>query len=136
MIIPAERRFTAPLTVTQIGGDRWKTARAFSFYVTQDKKEVITVPEGFETDFASVPLIARWLIPKSGKHNQAAVLHDFLYQNLKEDWKNWTGKKYTRKDCDEIFLEAMKILGVNFLKRWTMYRAVRRFGGVHMALTK
>jgi hypothetical protein len=134
--IPNEMRFTAPLDVRQVGSDKWMTLRAFSFYVTHDHKEVITVPNGFITDFASVPPVARWLIPKSGRHNQAAVLHDFLYQNLRNKWKDWDGKKYTRKECDEHFLEAMRILGVNWLKRYTMYRAVRRFGGLHMALTK
>ena len=129
-------RFTAPLDVRQVGGDRWMTLRSFSFYVTHDRKELITVPAGFITDFASVPAVVRWLIPKSGKHNQAAVLHDFLYQNLKNQWAGWVGKRYTRKECDGHFLEGMRILGVNWVKRYTMYRAVRRFGGIHMALTK
>lgn len=135
-IIDQDKRFTVPLTVTQIDGDKWSTAREFSYYVDDARTEVITVPEGFVTDFASVPPIARWIIPKSGKYNQAAVLHDFLYQSLKAKWKDWNGKHYTRKQCDDIFLDAMKVLGVNWLKRVLMYRAVRRFGGIHMVLTK
>jgi len=134
--IEPNKRFTAPLTVTQLAGDLWVTEREFSYYVDQNRTEVITVPDGTVTDFASVPRIVRGLIPKSGQHNQAAVLHDYLYKNLKEGWKDWPGKKYTRAECDKIFIDAMKVLGVSWIKRQTMYRAVRMFGGVHMKLTK
>jgi len=89
---------------------------AFDYHIgTEDSSDVITVPEGFMTDLASIPPVARWLIPKLGKHAQAAVLHDYLY----------TYKPFERKKCDLIFLEAMKVLRVSFWKRHVMYRAVR-----------
>jgi hypothetical protein len=36
--------------------------------------------------------------------------------------------KYTRKECDEIFLQCMEVLNVGFLTRRIIYRNVRMFG--------
>lgn len=108
--------FTDHLTVTQISGELWQTEREFEYHVGQeDSGERIVVPKGFITDFASVPWPASMLIPMSGQYNQAAVLHDYLYSI----------QTLPRKRCDDIFLEAMTVLGVNVFKRQIMYRAVR-----------
>ena len=80
---------------------------------------VITVPIGFTTDFASIPRFARNLIPKLGKYNKAAVIHDYLY----------SVKITTRKGADKCFRDGMKDLGVVKWKRTLMYFAVRLFGG-------
>jgi len=101
----------------------WETARAFSYYVgSEDSEDEIRVEKGFKTDLASVPWPATLFIPKSGSPNQAAVLHDHLYFHLGDDPK---GTHRTRKACDRIFMEAMKVLGVPWWKRTTMYAAVR-----------
>lgn len=81
--------------------------------------EVITVPENFATDLASVPKVLWGVMPPFGNHTKAAVLHDYLYgQGVRP-----------RKQCDEIFLEAMESLGVSKTRRYVMYWAVRAFGG-------
>ncbi len=111
--------FTAPLTVLQKPSGKWRTDREFTYMVgNKHSDEEITVPRGYLTDFFSVPLPFRGLLPKSQKGNQAAVLHDYMYQN----------HLYSRKKCDDIFLEAMTVLGVSVWKRQVMYRAVRMFG--------
>ena len=113
--------FTNRLTITQIGPQLWQTAEAFDYYVGyENSNDKITVPKGFITDLASVPPPASMLIPKSGLYNQAAVLHDFLYNT----------QTRTRLASDRIFLEAMKVLGVNLFKRLIMYRAVRTFSWI------
>ena len=99
----------------------WKTGRAFTYFVGEEYSEdKIVVPKGFETDLASVPWPASMLIPKSGKYNQAAVLHDWLYNQ----------QERPRAECDKIFLEAMEVVGVSLAKRRIMYRAVRWFGWI------
>jgi len=114
--------FTKPLTTTYIGNGRRRVARKFDYFVGVDNKGYkITVPKGFITDFASVPFPASMLIPKDGDYNQASVLHDYLYSKLGD----LGDIKYTRFQCDRIFLNAMKVLKVNFWKRRIMYRAVR-----------
>lgn len=80
--------------------------------------EVITVPENFHTDLASVPKALWAVMPPFGHHTKAAVLHDFLYHQASR----------SRKACDEIFLEAMALMGVSRTRRYLMYWAVRAFG--------
>jgi len=99
----------------------WKTARAFTYFVGEEYSEDrIVVPKGFETDLASVPWPASMLIPKSGKYNPAAVLHDYICST----------QERPRAECDRIFLEAMEVVGVPLVKRRIMYRAVRMFGWI------
>ena len=38
----------------------------------------VTVPQGYVTDFASIPRPFRWLFCTSGKSAKAALLHDWL----------------------------------------------------------
>lgn len=75
----------------------------------------IVVPEGFKTDFASIPRVFRWLHPVNGAHREAAVVHDYLVR--RDD--------FNRKVADKIFLEAMKVSGVKWWRRRQMYFAVR-----------
>lgn len=78
---------------------------------------------GFKTDLASVPRILRWLIPVEGKHKYAALLHDYLYREIVSNGG------MPRKEADDIFMAAMKSDGVSAAKRYTIYFAVRLFGG-------
>lgn len=81
--------------------------------------DLIRVPRGFETDFASVPGVFRCIVSPIGRHGKAAVLHDRLYA---------TGERRSRRESDLIFLEAMQVLGVSPWRRYVMYGAVRLFG--------
>lgn len=84
----------------------------------EDSEEVIIVPEGFVTDWASIPQLLRGIIYDNiGK--RAAVVHDFLYRT------SGMGGLYTRKRCDEIFLEALLVLKVSSVKARIMYNGVR-----------
>ena len=76
------------------------------------------VPSGFLTDAASIPKIARIFINKWGKHARAAILHDYMYTTHCVD----------RKKADQLFLSNMLRIGVNKLKAYAMYYAVRWFG--------
>ena len=94
----------------------WEVAREFRYYVgVENSDEVIRVPLGFITDFASVPRFAWFIIPPDGKYTQAAVLHDFLVKT----------KQYSRDKTNKIFLEAMEVLGVPKWKRLLMYWSVQ-----------
>ncbi len=78
----------------------------------------IKVPEGFETDFASVPQALTNVLPRWSTYGPASVVHDWLY------WNQQTHRDF----ADEIIYEAMVALGVNYWKRRTIYNAVRMFG--------
>ena len=113
--------FTSPLVVSPVpGGKRWKLVFSFTYRVgSKDSDDKIVVRNGFVTDFASVPRLLWWLLPPWGTYGKAAVIHDYMYQT----------RTRTRKQADDIFLEAMEVLSVAKWKRALMYRAVRVFGG-------
>lgn len=113
--------FTKPLIVEYIDGDSYKLIEEFDYIVTEG--EVIRVPAGFVTDFASIPRGLWNIFPPTGKYGKAAVIHDYIYVM---GGRIPTSKKvYTRLDADNIFKDAMAILGVNWFIRRLMFRAVR-----------
>lgn len=95
----------------------WLILANLLYWSAQAKKTLI-VPAGFTTDFASVPRwpLIFWLAGDTAR--QAAVLHDYLY----------TTQPYPRKDCDRLFLEAMKSTGIPAWRCYPMYLAVRAGG--------
>ena len=94
-------------------------------YITKSDR-VVKVPIGFVSDYASIPRILTPIIPVLGKHRKAAVVHDFLYVKKGQI----PSRKYSRSECDKIFLEAMQESGVSWWKRNAMYYAVRAYWGV------
>ena len=132
--------FTTPLLVSPLpDGRRWTIMREFKYHVGQeDSSDIITVPVGFITDFASVPRPFWAVIPRWGKHGSAAVVHDYLYKFLlwmleqpqyKPLFDHFEyAKENPRKFADDIFLEGMTVLGVRRSTRLVMYCAVRLFG--------
>lgn len=119
--------FTEPLLVKDLNDGFFEVMRDFRYYVGEENSvEYIDVPKGFLTDFFSVPQFFQSIVPKIGKGNQASVLHDYLYAN----------HLYTQKRSDDIFLEAMTVLGMNVIQRYVIYYAVRLFGKFAYERTK
>ena len=125
--------FTTPLHLEFIDGTFWVLLAPFIYYVgKKHSDEFLLIERGFETDFASIPRIAWPIIGHpAGKHGKAAVVHDWLYR-YPDDGVLRVGQfelpvphPRTRRRCDQIFLEAMKVLGVGWWKRSAMYFAVR-----------
>ena len=111
--------FTKPLTVTKISGRKWMIARAFKYYIYANLEgDCVDIPEGYITDFASVPRVFWHIVPPDGQYTQAAVVHDYLYDN----------EIYSKEKADHIFYQAMGVLGVPDWKRNVMYWAVKHFG--------
>ena len=119
-------RFLTPLDVELIddsdGGGTW-VLRSPLAYESNVAGCVICAPEGFRTDFASVPRapVVYWLTGDVA--HAAAVIHDYLYS---------TGG-VTRKQADDVLLEAMAVTGVPAWRRYAMYWAVRAFGATHFS---
>lgn len=109
--------FTTELVIKPLDdGERWELVQPFRYRIGgMDSQNIITVPAGSITDFASVPRVLWPIFPPWGKYGKAAVLHDNLYN---------TGI-FTRKESDDIFLEAMEVLGVNWFTRRIIYSGVR-----------
>ena len=90
-------------------------------YYSKILGEVIEAPQGYRTDFASVPRMFWRLIPPFGRYQRAAVIHDYLCE-----LSGSTG--ISSKTAVKIFHEAMLIAGVNRAKASMMYYMVRWFG--------
>jgi Protein of unknown function (DUF1353) len=102
--------------VRQEGEEHWVTLSPITYRAA---RETFVVPANQGTDFASVPRYFVWLIPRYGRYTKAAILHDYLCRVAVE---NGT---ISRADADGVFRQAMRTLGVGFLRRWIMWAAVR-----------
>ena len=107
-------RFPEPLHVElQTDRETWRLLAPFSYLAPAHG--LITVPAGFETDFASVP---RWPLAFAllGQYGHAAaVLHDWLY----------TTAQLSRAAADRVFLSALRSSGIARWRAWLMWAGVR-----------
>jgi hypothetical protein len=101
--------------VRELDDKFWTVLAAFEY---QAKAERYVVPAGERTDFASVPRPFVWFIPTYGAYTKAAILHDHLCRLAREG-------TFSRRDADGVFRQAMRSLGVPFIRRWVMWAAVR-----------
>jgi hypothetical protein len=76
------------------------------------------IPEGYETDLASIPRLLWFVMAPFEIGIEECILHDDLYKKCFRD----------RKFCDDVWLVAMRRKGVKKWKRETAYRFVRAFG--------
>lgn len=81
----------------------------------------VEVPEGTESDFASIPPELWWILSPWGRWALAAVAHDYLYSRA----------GVSRFLADAIFRELMHRWKVRLVDRLAIYYAVRFFGGRH-----
>ena len=99
-----------------MGDQEWQLLAPLVYQVSA--VETYTVPAGFRTDLASIPRIFFLTTPPIGAYDQAAVLHDWLYNT----------QAISRAQADGIFRQAMMTSGVGWYTRTKMYVAVRIFG--------
>jgi hypothetical protein len=122
---------------------RLEDAWTVEFQVANDTYR-LRIPEGYETDGASVPRILWPLLRPDGLIRAAAVAHDYGYgtygKNGKNDikgevyisiagvWTQVTKWDFPRKFWDEAFLNLMHQAGMSLWKRQAAYRSVKLFG--------
>lgn len=104
--------------VRQVSDREWELEEALTYRGESDE---FVVPKGMLTDFASVPRVFVWFLPRYGRYTRAAILHDYL-------WRFRVGndtEPVSRRDADGLFRRVMRELDVPFLRRWIMWAAVR-----------
>lgn len=117
--------FTKPLKIELIDGRFWRLLDTFEYYFFEgDKKHVIKVPEGYVTDFASIPRIFHSVLEPRDLFNKASVVHDFLC-----DTNGYCGK-YNKEQVDKIYLDAQLVLGINPTKANIFYKFASWFGTI------
>lgn len=98
--------FTQPLSLCPLGEGIFCTVSPFEYHIGHlGSGNVISVPRFYVTDLASIPKCLWGIFPPHWNYVQAAVLHDYLYSHHKLPFKK----------TNEVFLEAMLVLGV---KKW------------------
>jgi hypothetical protein len=121
-------RFLDTLVLSPLSnGENWYLDRSFRYETgvpvgsgSGSSPILIHVPERFITDFASVPSLLAAVLPRWGKYGPAAIIHDWLY------WEQ--PDAFPKERADEVFLEAMKLLGVGPIRTWALYNGVKLFG--------
>ncbi len=107
-----------------VKADRWELWRSVTYQTRAGK---ITVPKGFTTDFASVPMVLWGFFPPIGRHNRATVLHDWWYDNRL--FEEEVGEKVARRMADIELYERLKAVEPHKpLRNVCMYLACRWFG--------
>jgi hypothetical protein len=77
-------------------------------------------PGSFVTDFASVPALFTWLVPKTGSHLPAALVHDGLVGG--DDYV--AAAPIDRVAADAVFRRAMRDSYIGPIRRWLVWSAV------------
>jgi hypothetical protein len=116
-------RFLTTLRVERVidnsedGRGTWKLLNMFA-YKSDVADTIFAVPEGFLTDFASVPRLPVAYLLAGNCAQEAAVIHDWLY----------TCHEVDRAMADAVFREAAA-LGSPGWRAWLMWAGVRIGGG-------
>lgn len=125
-------RFLTPLHLRCVPPNLFRMAFPLR-YLSDIAGGIIDVEEGFITDLASIPVIFTIVVPKRGPWDGPCVLHDKMYFHngiipvTAQDGHRFAAR-FTRKQCDDILLEAMTALGVPDLSRQEIYLGVRLGG--------
>lgn len=111
-----QAQFLTHLRVEEVDEKNWRLTSSLRYY-SAVLDRVIVVPEGFVTDFASVPRLPfiYWFAGDTAR--KAAVIHDWLYRINTE--------KVTRAQADAVFAEAIRALGYWPAREWFMWAGVR-----------
>jgi hypothetical protein len=109
-------KFLTPL-VAEKDGKVWTVMQPL-IYLSDVASKVFVVPEGFVTDFASVPRIPLAFLLTGDSAHEAAVIHDRLYSTA----------EVTREVADAVFKEAAIASGEPSWKASLMYAGIRLGG--------
>lgn len=112
--------FLSPLQAEILHGSgpiRWVLTSSL-IYQSDLLRGAVCVPKAFVTDLASVPRLPLVYMLTANVVSEPAVIHDYLYATA----------TVPRDTADRVFLEAMAVAGVSWLRRQAMYLAVRAFG--------
>lgn len=118
-------RFLTPLDARRIedtshdGRGTWRLLAPL-VYESDLAGITVTAPEGFVTDLASVPRLPFAYLLTGGVGHAAAVIHDVLY----------TKHQVVRSTADDIFHEALLVLGIPRWQAALMWVGVRLGGWI------
>jgi hypothetical protein len=79
----------------------------------------------FRSDLTSVPALFTWLVPKTGQHLPATLLHDGLIHPPGDvTYVSTEGHVVLRAEADRVLRDAMADAGTALIRRWLVWSAV------------
>ncbi|NNN33299.1 DUF1353 domain-containing protein [Streptomyces sp. S3(2020)] len=79
----------------------------------------------FHTDLTSVPTFLTWLVPKTGEHLPATLLHDGLsHPEGTPEYTSTDGEVVWRAEADRVLRDALADAGTALIRRWLIWSAV------------
>ncbi len=110
-----------------VGVERFALRRRLGY--DDEEVGVLLVPadlERFRTDLASVPAALTWLVPRTGRHLPAALVHDALVETELGGpaYVAEGGVVVDRVTADRVFRRAMRDTHTRTVRRWLVWSAV------------
>jgi len=112
--------------LTEAGAEIWQLDRRIA-YADREYGELLVPADltAFRTDLASVPAVFTWLVPKTGAHLPAALVHDGLVKGPgSPGYLSTEGHAILRADADRVLRDAMADTGTGVVRRWLVWSAV------------
>lgn len=109
----------------ETGDEEFTLAKPIAFW--DDEFGGIIVPANmaqYSTDLVSVPRFFTWLIPTTGAHLPAALIHDGLVLAKDEPPTYIARQVIDRVHADRVFRSALHKLGTSWVRRWLIWTAV------------
>ncbi len=108
------------------GAEEFRLERRIGYDDRELGELLVPADDGFRTDLTSVPWLFTWLVPKTGAHLPAALLHDGLVGGADgpASYVSAEGHVVHRDVADRVFRDAMADTGTGPVRRWLVWTAV------------
>jgi len=108
------------------GHESFSLRRAVGYDDRRLGRLLVPADPGFRTDLTSVPWLFTWLVPRTGRHLPAALVHDGLVGDSDDppSYVSEDGHVVARDEADRVFRDAMGDLGTGPVRRWLVWAAV------------
>lgn len=114
------------IRVTDTGSEQFAMERRIA-YRDRHLGELLVprVTHTFRSDLTSVPALFTWLVPKTGQHLPATLLHDGLIHPPDDvTYVSTDGHVVLRAEADRVLRDAMADAGTALIRRWLVWSAV------------
>lgn len=113
--------------VTDAGLEQFEMERRIAYHDRHLGELLVPRETGsFRTDLTSVPALFTWLVPKTGRHLPASLLHDGLVfePGTEPTYTSTEGWLVRRSEADRVLRDAMADTGTGVVRRWLVWSAV------------
>ncbi|MFF5010886.1 DUF1353 domain-containing protein [Streptomyces phaeochromogenes] len=127
---PANRGADALIQLERVtaddGREYFKMQRRIAYCDERLGELLVPLETGsFTTDLTSVPALFTWLVPKTGEHLPATLLHDGLSHPVgAPEYSSTNNVVVKRAEADRVLRDALRDAGTGLIRRWLIWSAV------------